>query len=412
MNATINAGRMAAELDELATFSETSAPSVTRIVFSPQDVSARAWLKEKCKDAGLTIREDAVGNMFARWQGSDASLPAVATGSHIDAIPNAGRFDGTVGVLGGLEAIRSLRESGFVPKRSIDLLLFTSEEPTRFGIGCLGSRMLSGVVSAERAETLKDREGVVMEDLRRAAGFTGDLNTVKLDAGYYSAFVELHIEQGPLLEAGKIDIGVVTNIAAPAGMRVLISGSGGHAGAVLMRNRRDAFVGAAEMAIAVEAAALNTGSNDSVATTGICNVFPGAVNSVPSQVKLEIDIRDTDLDRRDGMLTTISADCQAIAKRRNLEVAIEMVNSDAPASCDAGIISEISKACAELGLSHQRMVSRAYHDSLFMSRIAPAAMIFIPCYMGYSHRPDEFASTKDIANGTAVLTRTLAALAG
>jgi N-carbamoyl-L-amino-acid hydrolase len=179
-----------------------------------------------------------------------------------------------------------------------------------------------------------------------------------------------------------------------------------------MRNRRDAFVGAAEMAIAVEAAALGTGSNDSVATTGICNVFPGAVNSVPSQVKLEIDIRDTDLDRRDGMLTTISADCQAIAKRRNLEVAIEMVNSDAPASCDAGIISEISKACAELGLSHQRMVSRAYHDSLFMSRIAPAAMIFIPCYMGYSHRPDEFASTKDIANGTAVLTRTLAALAG
>jgi N-carbamoyl-L-amino-acid hydrolase len=409
MNLLINSERIEAELQELAAFSETPSPAITRIVFSEQDVSARAWLKQKCAAADLAIREDAVGNTFARWAGTGQGI--IGTGSHIDAIPNAGRFDGTVGVLGGLEAIRALQQSGFIPKRSIELILFTSEEPTRFGIGCLGSRLLSGALKAERAKTLKDREGVTLDDLRHAAGFTGDLASVQLQPGYYSAFVELHIEQGPLLEAQNQDIGIVTSIAAPAGMRVTVNGSGGHAGAVLMRDRKDAFVAAAEMAIAVEAAALATGSPDSVATTGVCTVFPGAVNSVPSQVKLEIDVRDTDLTRRDAMVTAISEQCRFITQRRKLQVAIEMVNSDAPATCDSSVIRHITKACQDLGLTHRHMVSRAYHDSLFMSHIAPASMIFIPCHLGLSHRPDEFASLRDITNGVAVLAHTLAALA-
>jgi N-carbamoyl-L-amino-acid hydrolase len=402
MNLLVNAERIEKELEELAAFSDTPSPSITRVVFSEPDLAARAWLKETCAAAGLTIREDAVGNTFARWVGSDDdALGAVGTGSHIDAIPNSGRFDGTVGVLGGLEAIRALQASGFVPQRSIELLLFTSEEPTRFGLGCFGSRMLAG--------TLTHLKG--LDEVRRAAGFHGCLDSVKLPPGYYSAFVELHIEQGPLLEASQTAIGVVTNIAAPAAMRILVKGSGGHAGAVLMRDRRDALVGAAEIAIAVESAALKTGSSDSVATTGICTVFPGAVNSVPSQVKLEIDVRDSDLVRRDSMVTAVTTECQAIAKRRSLEVDIEMLNSDAPATCDPKIVDRILKACNELGLTHTRMVSRAYHDSLFMSGIAPTSMIFIPCHKGYSHRPDEFAATADIANGVAVLARTLASLA-
>ena len=164
------------------------------------------------------------------------------------------------------------------------------------------------------------------------------------------------------------------------------------------------------MAIAVEAAALNTGSTDSVATTGICSLFPGAVNSVPSQVKLEIDVRDSELARRDSIVTAIITACHEIATRRNLEAEIEMLNSDAPATCDQKIIDHIVSACAELNLTNTQMVSRAYHDSLFMSRIAPTSMIFIPCHKGYSHRPDEFASTTDIANGVAVLAQTLARL--
>ena len=208
-----------------------------------------------CKDAGLALREDAIGNLFARWIGDEPSLPAVCTGSHIDAIPNAGMYDGTVGVLGALEAIRALQASGLRPRRSIELLMFTSEEPTRFGIGCLGSRLLSGMPDATVGERLRDRDGSTLDQVRQSAGFRGDLAGVALPPGAYAAFVELHIEQGPLLEAHGIGLGVVTAIAAPASLRVTVLGEGGHAGAVLMPQRRDALVAAAEIALAVEAAA-------------------------------------------------------------------------------------------------------------------------------------------------------------
>src|SRR5277367_672316 len=159
MKLTINKARLSAEIEALAVVSEAAPPVVTRIVFTPADLQARAWLHEKCAEAGLSARHDAIGNTFFRWEGGDPSAAAVATGSHIDAIPNAGKFDGVVGVLGGLEAIRALRESGFQPKRSIELVLFTSEEPTRFGIGCLGSRMMSATLSAVSARKFKDNSG-------------------------------------------------------------------------------------------------------------------------------------------------------------------------------------------------------------------------------------------------------------
>src|SRR5579862_5301951 len=240
----INLSQLSAELDQLATFSDAPSPAVTRVVFSPVDLQARAYVKDLCAEAGLSIREDAVGNTFARWPGRDPSLPAVGTGSHIDAIPHAGRYDGTVGVLGGLEAIRTLQHSGARPRRSIELLLFTSEEPTRYGIGCLGSRLLSNTLDPARAANLQDRELKTLDDLRREAGFVGSLADVPLPSGYYSAFIELHIEQGPLLERAQIPLGIVTAIAAPASERIFVEGEGGHAGAVLMPDRRDAFLAA------------------------------------------------------------------------------------------------------------------------------------------------------------------------
>src|SRR5438105_2715702 len=246
MPITIDQNLLLRELETLASFSEVSPPAVTRVVFSEQDILARSYIKELCATAGLTVREDAAGNTFARWTGASETAAAVATGSHIDAIPNAGRYDGTVGVLGGLESIRALRRSGFQPRRSIELIIFTSEEPTRFGIGCLGSRLLSGLLDVSAAEQLKDRSGTTLDRARTEAGFVGPLSNVPLPKGYYSAFVELHIEQGPVLEAREIEIGIVTAIAAPASFRIWIEGDGGHAGAVLMPDRRDAFLGAAE----------------------------------------------------------------------------------------------------------------------------------------------------------------------
>ena len=407
----IDGGRLAGELDTLSGFSDTPAPAVTRVVFGESDRRARAYFTSLCAEASLDVRQDAVGNTFARWAGTEAAFPAVATGSHIDAIPNAGRFDGTVGVLGGLEAIRALQRAGFRPRRSIELVLFTSEEPTRFGIGCLGSRLLSGALDPAVDHSLRDAGQRTLHDCRTAAGFSGALSSVPLAAGAYAAFVELHIEQGPLLEAGGVDIGAVTAIAAPASLRIFIEGQGGHAGAVLMPDRHDAFLAGAELALTVEAAARATGSIDTVGTVGVCEVFPGAVNSVPSRTRLEVDVRDIDLARRDGVLAAIRDAGAAIASRRGVSVRVELINADPPAGCAPEIVAAVTAACEARGLRHQTMISRAYHDSLFMSRVAPTGMIFIPCRGGVSHRPDEFASPDAIAKGTAVLARTLAALA-
>src|SRR5258708_27855314 len=193
MKLQIDEQRLHSELETLATFSDAEPPAVTRIVFTPTDLKARAWVISRCEEARLAVRQDAIGNIFGRWNGVDPSAPAVGTGSHIDAIPNAGKYDGVVGVLGGLEAIRALQRNGFRPKNSIELLVFATEEPTRFGIGCLGSRLLSGTLSAEATAKLKDRDGESMDDVRRKAGFIGNLQDVKLPKGYYKAFLEFHI---------------------------------------------------------------------------------------------------------------------------------------------------------------------------------------------------------------------------
>lgn len=403
--------RLIAELMTLAKISEAEPPVVTRVVFSEADLRARAYVKKLCADAGLSVHEDAIGNTFARWQGSESDLAPVGTGSHIDAIPNAGLYDGCVGVLGGLEAIRVLRQLGFKPRRSIELVIFTAEEPTRFGIGCLGSRMMAGVLTPAQARELRDKEGRSLEELRVHAGFTDSLESVLMKASRFDKFVELHIEQGPTLEQEGIDVGLVTHIAAPASMRLVIEGEGGHAGGKLMPGRKDALTAAAQLILALESAAKSTGAIDTVATVGVCEVFPGAVNSIPSRVRLETDIRDTDGARRDRVLGTFKETCEKVASQRGVEIATELVNADPPATCDATILAAMEAAATEAGKSHKRMVSRAYHDSLFMARIAPVAMLFIPCRGGVSHRPDEYASPEWIGSGVHVLARTLATLA-
>ena len=434
MTLTINTDRLLRELHHLARITDCpptqdkSLPeptqAVTRIVFTQRDLEARAWLTSLAEAAGFSVRTDAVGNTFLRWQGTDASLGAVGTGSHTDAIPHAGMYDGTVGVMGGLEAMRSLKESGFTPKRSLETLMFTSEEPTRFGIGCIGSRLLGGVLDTLTADAFKDRlpetdpnapAGLTLSDVRTAAGFNGTLASVKLPPGYYDAWVELHIEQGPLLEREGIDLGIVTAIAAPASYRYEVAGFGGHAGALLMPDRRDALCAAAEMILSVEKHALAankaSGGVDTVATVGMVGVHPGAVNSVPSRVTLTLDIRDTDVARRDRVMAAFHADIAAIEQHRGVKVSEECINADAPAKSSDHIVDTLETLCKAEGASYKKMVSRAYHDSNFMATVAPIAMIFIPGRNGVSHRPDEYSAPESIALGTRVLALALAKLA-
>jgi N-carbamoyl-L-amino-acid hydrolase len=263
------------------------------------------------------------------------------------------------------------------------------------------------VLNVWDAVKLRDAQGRSLEELRAAAGFLGELGDVHLKPGAYAGFIELHIEQGPILEAEAKKIGVVTAIAAPASLRIEVEGEGGHAGAMLMPLRHDALVAAAEIIQAVERAALATGAIDTVATVGICEVFPGAVNSVPSRVRLSLDVRDIELARRDGVLAAISAACDEVAQRRGVQVKRELVNADAPCACDPAVLAAIEASCAAEAIAPRRMVSRAYHDTLFLSRLCPVGMIFIPCRGGVSHRPDEFARAEDIGSGVAVLARTL-----
>jgi ureidoglycolate amidohydrolase len=400
-----------AELMALAQISEADPPVVTRVVFSEADMRARAYVKKLCADAGLTVREDAVGNTFARWEGSEPDLAPIGTGSHIDAIPNAGLYDGCVGVLGGLEAIRVLKKLGFNPRRSIELVIFTAEEPTRFGIGCLGSRMMAGVLTPEQARALRDKSGRGLEELRAEAGFSGPLESVAVPFGRFHQFIEMHIEQGPHLEQEEIDVGLVTHIAAPASQWITIEGEGGHAGGKLMPGRKDALAAAAELILALEAAAKATGAVDTVGTVGVCEVFPGAVNSIPSRVRMTTDVRDIDRARRDGVLDALRAAAEEVSARRGVTITTEMINADPPAVCDPAILAALEESALAAGKSFKRMVARAYHDSSFVCCIAPVAMLFIPCRGGVSHRPDEYASPDWIGSGVHVLARTLARLA-
>jgi N-carbamoyl-L-amino-acid hydrolase len=399
-----------AELLTLGLISEAEPPVVTRVVFSEADMRARSYVKSLCAAAGLDIREDAIGNTFARWHGSMPELAPIGTGSHIDAIPNAGLYDGCVGVLGGLEAIRVLQHLGFKPRRSIELVIFTAEEPTRFGIGCLGSRMMANVLTPAQALALRDKDGHGLDELRAEAGFKGPLESVAQPKGRFHQFVELHIEQGPYLEAEGLDVGLVTHIAAPASLRISIEGEGGHAGGKLMPGRKDALTAAAELILTLEESARSTGSIDTVGTVGVCDVFPGAVNSIPSRVRLETDIRDIDRTRRDSVLDALRDKCAEVAARRGVSIATELVNADPTTVSDTAILDALESAAIAAGKKYKKMVARAYHDTSFVSCIAPVAMLFIPCRGGVSHRPDEFASPEWIGGGVHVLARTLASL--
>ncbi|KAL6767627.1 hypothetical protein ACKKBF_B35990 [Auxenochlorella protothecoides x Auxenochlorella symbiontica] len=405
------------QLLHLATFSDDLNPAVTRILFTDQDLNARAYVKQLMTEAGLIVREDTIGNVYGVLEGSDPTAPAVGTGSHCDAIPLAGAFDGTLGVIGGIAALGALRDVGFRPRAPLEVVMFTSEEPTRFGLSCSGSRAMAGALEGDYLATLRDVNGSSYLEAARGAGYgaasldamLAGARRTRADLG---AFLELHIEQGPALEAEGLQVGLVTAIAAPAALAVRFSGDGGHAGAHLMHLRNDASLAAAEFALAVERIVLATGSEDTVGTVGRWEVSPNAVNSVPREAALEVDVRDVDADRRDGVVAEVLAEAARIAEARRVRLETRVVSQDPPAASGEAPLAALAAAVEHLGLTSRRMVSRAYHDSLFMAQIAPTAMVFIPCRHGYSHRPDEYASPEDIERGVHVLALALAQLAG
>ena len=410
-NITLNAERLLGEIEHISRFSDVPVPAVTRILYTPADMAARRYLQQLADTAGLPWREDALGNWFVRLQGAEPDLPAVATGSHIDAIPHAGRYDGVVGVLGGLEALRAIQEAGITPRRSLELIMFTAEEPTRFGVGCLGSRGMAGLMPWDAMRTLQDADGVSLEQARANAGYTGSLESVELAPDAYAGFVELHIEQGPFLEAADREIGIVTGIVASTTVRVTLRGEGGHAGTVPMPERNDALAAAAELVLLAEKAANFQTRGVAVATVGMLDVHPGASNSIPSRVSLTLDVRAREMQLRDTMLEEIRTGLMALARSRRIQYEWQVLNHDPACQSDPRILAAISRSAEARGYAHLSLVSRAYHDTVFMAQRFPAAMIFIPCHEGYSHRPEEFAAPEHIVAGAETLASTLVELA-
>ncbi|QEC49448.1 Zn-dependent hydrolase [Baekduia soli] len=390
---------------------DPGAGGITREVYTPTYGRAVDLVSGWMRDAGLTVRVDAVGNLFGTWTGSEPGAPRVLTGSHIDTTLNAGAYDGVVGVLGAIEAVRALRAEGVQPRRSIEIVAWAGEEP-RFGTGCTGSRMVTGELGREDLDRLADRDGVTMADALRSAGLDPDrIGDARIDPSTVHALVELHIEQGAVLETHGEPIGLVTAIAAAHDLRMILRGAADHAGATPMDLRRDALVGAAEVLTTLERLARESSSGTTVGTIGVIRALPGAINVVPGTVELGVDVRDSDGAAREQVVADLLAAAGEIGDRRDLAVEVQEIGHDAPVSCSGAVIAAAEAACEALGLRGRRMISGAYHDALVLGRLVPVGMIFVPSRAGISHHPDEYTAPEDLDRGVAVLTRTLATLA-
>ena len=385
---------------------------LTREVYTPEYSRAVAHVSALMEDVGLEVREDAAGNLFGRWAGSEPSLPAIWTGSHFDTTLNAGAYDGVFGVVGAIVAVDQLRAAGYEPRASIEVIGFAGEEP-RFGAGCIGSRAMIGALSQAELHGMVDRNGISIAAAMQAVGLDPEqIADAEFDPAGVAAFVELHIEQGAILEQRGIGVGVVERIAAPHQLRVTFTGKPRHAGSTPMSLRADALCGAAELVLAVERLARESPSGTTVGTVGTVNVAPGAVNVIPGAVTIDVDVRDVVLAPREQVVTAVKQAVAEICSNRGLAAEVRQMVFDRPAACDQRIVATVREACEELEAPYLDMASGAYHDAMVLGARVPIGMIFVPSRDGLSHHPDEFTDPAALDLGVKVLAGTLARLAG
>jgi N-carbamoyl-L-amino-acid hydrolase len=383
----------------------------SRLAFSDADKAARDYVIDLMRQAGLEVRIDEFGNVIGRLEGTDKNAAAVITGSHLDTVPEGGHYDGVVGVIGGLAAIERLKVQG-PHTHPIELIIFAAEESSRFGFATMGSKVMAGITNLVAWAKVKDQSGVTLPQALAANGLSFDsIGNAKRAPETIKAFIELHIEQGAVLERHGETIGIVEAIAAPTRMKMTVEGEAAHSGATPMDDRRDALVSAARIILAVQEIALDHSHRGTVGTVGALKVHPGVMNVVPGQVEMWVDIRGVDHDSIIETLQEIKDVVSDIADEQETPVSIEVMSSEKPVQMHQDVIRTIDDVCRNLDISYRRMNSGAGHDAMNMAYLAPAGMIFIPCRGGISHNPDEFASTDDIMAGIDVLTGALHELA-
>lgn len=412
MEIKANAGNIKTWLETINTFNSTPDFGTTRVLFTDEEVKAREYVKSEMHKLNLQVHEDAIGNIFGVLKGTRPDLPPVWTGSHIDTVLNAGMFDGMSGVVAGLEAVRLIQVNKLKHERNIVVVVYTSEEPTRFKVGCLGSRAMAGKLDAEAAKKLVDDGGNALYNVLQKLGFpVQDFDKVPVKKGSVYAAVELHIDQNGVLEKAGKPIGIVKTICAPSVFDVEVIGRQSHAGGTTMEDRQDAFMATAEIALALEQLGRTSQSEYTTATIGRVQVIPNAVNVIPGKVVFSIDIRDCDYDYKNDLIAKLKMKIKEIADKRNVKVNLTQYNNDYPMKCDENIIKKLENACEKENTPYIKTISGAFHDSMLVGEFAPVAMIFVPSKNGISHSPEEWTNFADIAAGTDVLADTLIELA-
>lgn len=399
-NLSTSAARIAEDIAALAAITEPDRP-YTRRAFTPMFLKGRDWLAQRFQAAGLTTHTDAAGNLIGSRKGNKPGLGTIMLGSHSDTVPDGGRYDGIAGVSAALEVARALGDKDIKLDHDLEIIDFLAEEVSIFGVSCVGSRGITGI----RPEDWLGREsqGVTLANAIAEVGGNAAILATRNDL---AAFLELHIEQGPVLEDEELDIGVVTAIAGITRIEIVVEGRADHAGTTPMGGRKDALSAAAWIALAVErfATDLAAGEFHFAATVGEFRMEPNAANVVPSRVTMLIDARAERRADMEHFLAQLREGIAGIAAQTGVTVPEPRIISDnLPTPSDADILAALDAACDDIGACHRRMASGAGHDTAWMARVTKAAMIFVPCVEGRSHTPEESAKAEDIALGAAVL---------
>lgn len=400
----INAGRLNARVERLSQFTRADVPW-TRRAFSPLFEEARAWLRDEFRAAGLDVSQDAGGNLIGRREGSGRASKPIITGSHCDTVTGGGRFDGIIGVLAGIEVAHTLNEQGILLDHPFEVIDFLSEEPSDYGISCVGSRAFSGVLDTGMLASTNAEGETLGDALRRIGGDPAALTQPLRAPDSTAAFVELHIEQGPVLEAKRVPIGVVTNIVGIRRVLITVSGQPDHAGTTPMDIRRDALVGAARIIDTTfrMASTMNGAPHYVVATIGRLAMTPNVPNAVPGHVELMLEVRsdsDAVLDRFPEELMARVTDDLAASR---LSAAAAHVSRAKPTDCQPLVMDAVERAATALGYASMRLPSGAGHDAVYVAATGPIGMIFIPCLNGRSHCPEEWIEPQQLLDGTRVL---------
>ncbi len=405
-NLTINPERLWDTMMDTAQYGATPKGGVRRLTLSDEDKQVRDWFTKACEDAGLTVTVDTMGNMYAVRPGTDPNAAPIAVGSHLDTQPAGGKFDGILGVMAGLEAIRTLNDAGYETVHPITLINWTNEEGARYAPGMSGSGVYAGEVGYDEMINSTDKTGAVFGEELARIGYRG---AEAIGEREFAAFVELHIEQGPLLEAEEIQIGIVEGGQGLYWFDGTVTGRDSHAGTTPMTHRRDAMMALAELALAIEEIAL-ANAPAAVGTVGEVAVLPGSRNTIPGTATFRAELRNPDGDTLTAMADALDAKIAEISGRRPVDITLDMKWRKNPVTFDTRVVEAVAAAVEKHGFSSKRMISGAGHDAFYVASRCPTGMIFIPCWEGISHNEEESATQADCAAGTQVVLDTLVRL--